>query len=57
MSFKSFGSLAARIVDAAEARAASPPPARVSNPTRAPTALAVRGENDGQPFQRKERAR
>lgn len=52
-----FGSLAARIVDAAEARAASPPPARASNPTRCPPALAVRGETDGQHFQRKERAR
>lgn len=52
-----FGSLAARIVDAAEARAASPPPARVSNPTRAPTAPAVRGETDGHQFQRKECAR
>lgn len=57
MSFKSFGSLAARIVDAAEARAASPPPLRASDPTRCPPALAVRGENDGQHFQRKERAR
>lgn len=52
-----FGSLAARIVDAAEARAASPPPLRASDPTRCPTPLADRRETSAANFQRKERAR
>ncbi len=52
MSFKSFGSIAARVV---EQLGAPPPPARASNPARHPPALAVRGETDGHQFQRKER--
>ena len=48
-----FGSLAARIVDAAEARA-SQPPLRASNPARCPTPLADRRETSAN-SQRKER--
>ncbi len=52
-----FGLIASALVTRLEAEAASPSPtpARASNPTRAPTASAVRGETDGHQFQRKER--
>ncbi len=52
-----FGLIASALVTRIETEAASPPPppARASNPTRAPTALAVRGETGGHKFQRKER--
>lgn len=53
-----FGSLAARIVDAAEARAApQQPPLRASNPARCPTPLADRRETSAANSQRKEYAR
>ena len=53
-----FGSIASTLVARLEAEAASlpPSPTRASNPARAPTALAARGENRGQPFSQ-ERAR